>query len=82
MCVDNSSRYGETFTRNQIRSHVAVAFYRAAKMRTDSVQAGMAFPDNEHHREFVAAIEAAIRGLGIAVFWVGPDCSVITGATR
>lgn len=71
-----SSRHGKPFTRNQVRSHVAVALYRAAKMRTDTVRASMAFPDNEHHREMVSAIDRAVRDLGIAVFWVSADGSV------
>lgn len=72
-----SSRHGQPFTRNQVRSHVAVAFYRAAKMRTSSTKAGMAFPDNEHHREMVADIQDALDDLEIVVFWVNSAGSVV-----
>ena len=71
-----SSRHGEPFTRAQVRGHVAVAFYRAAKMRKKNVRAGMAFPDNEHHREVVAEIQNAVRDLRLCVFWVATDGSV------
>lgn len=72
-----SSRHGKPFTRNQVKSHVAVVFYRAAKMRTDAVVGGLAFPDNEQHREMVAGIGKAIRDLGLIIFWVAADGSVM-----
>ena len=71
-----SSRHGEPFTRAQVRSHVAVAFYLAARMRKKNVRAGMAFPDNEHHREMLAEIQSAVRDLRLRVFWVAGDGSV------
>ena len=71
-----SSRHGKPFTRAQVRSHVAVAFYRAAKMRKKNVRAGMAFPDNDHHREMLAEIRNAVRDLRLCVLWVAADGSV------
>ncbi len=71
-----SARHGQPFTRNQVKSHVAVAFYRAARMRTDEVAVGMAFPDNEHHREMVSTIADSVQHLGITVFWVSDSGAV------
>lgn len=76
-----SSRYGCPFTRSQVLVHVGLAFYRAAVMLQQAIptarrRTGIALPDNAHHRERVAAIEGALRQLGIAVFWVRPDRSV------
>jgi len=76
-----SSRHGRAFTRSQVLVHVGQAFYRAAAMLQQAIlttrrRAGIALPDNAHHRERVAGIEEALRQLGIAVFWVRPDRSV------
>lgn len=76
----HTNRYGQVFTSNQVGKHVAVAFYRAAKMRAANVQAGMAFPDNAHHREMVAAIQGALDDLGISVYWVNADGVVKYGS--
>ena len=76
-----SSGYGRAFKSSQVLVHVGAAFYRAARMLQQAIpttrrRAGIALPDNAHHRERVAAIEGALRQLGIAVFWVRPDRSV------
>lgn len=72
-----SKRYGEPFTRNQVKDHVAKAFYRAAKMRqnrgNDHVRVGVAFPKNADHEEMVSEIENALSDLGIEVLWVDRD---------
>lgn len=71
-----SKRFGKPFSRSQVLDHVAMAFYRAAKMRGDGVRVAMAFPDNQQHREMVAEIRQAVRDLKIAVFWVAGNGSV------
>ena len=73
---ETSNRYGKLFTRSQVHDHVAMAFYRAAKMRRDNVRVGMAFPDNQHHRDMVNEICDAIRDLGVGLYWVSADGSV------
>ncbi|SDL43639.1 hypothetical protein [Tessaracoccus oleiagri] len=72
-----TKRYGSLFTRNQVRSHVSVAIHRALRVWSGGeAQAGLAFPDNQHHREMVSHVLPALRRLGIAVFWVADDLSV------
>jgi hypothetical protein len=68
---------GLPFTRNQVRTHVAVAFYTAAKLLREPPpvsrerrRVAIALPDNQHHAEFILAIADPLRDLGIAVFWV------------
>jgi Holliday junction resolvase-like predicted endonuclease len=77
----HTKRYGDVFTRGQVEKHVAYALYRAAKMRSPKVRAGMAFPDNAHHREMVAAIQGALDDLGIGVYWVNAEGVVSYGST-
>lgn len=70
-------RYGQPFTRNQVRSHVSVALHRALRVWSDGrAKAGLAFPDNKHHREMVSHVLPALHQLGIAVFWISDDLSV------
>ena len=77
---ESSKRYGEPFTRNQVKDHVAKAFYRAAKMRQkrngSEIKVGVAFPKNEDHKEMVGEIENAMSDLGIEVFWVDGETQV------
>ena len=77
----NSSRYGKPFKRSQVLVHVGQAFYRAASMLQETsvkkgLRVGVALPHNAHHLERVAAIDAALRKLGVIVFWVHPDRNV------
>lgn len=65
------------FTRNQVRTHVAVAFYTAAKLLREPPpvsgqrrRVAIALPDNQHHAEFILAISKPLTSLGIGVFWV------------
>lgn len=77
---ESSKRYGEPFTRNQVKDHVAKAFYRAAKMRENrggsETKVGVAFPKNEDHKEMVGEIESALSDLEIEVFWVDGETQV------
>lgn len=72
-----TKRYGDPFDRGQVRSHVSVAIHRALRVWSEGrAKAGLAFPDNNHHREMVSHVLPALRQLGIAVFWVADDLSV------
>ncbi len=70
-----SARYGKPFNRNQVLSHVSRAFYRAATMRQKDTpdewrRVAIALPANALHKEYIAAIQAALARLEIALFWV------------
>ena len=70
-----SARYDQPFNRNQVLSHVSRAFYRAAAMQQQGApgalrRVGIALPDNALHKQRVAAIQAALDRLEIAIFWV------------
>ena len=76
-----TSRHGKPFTRNQCRTHIAVALFTAARTR-DRVKGrtrelvAIALPDVETNRELIASVRASIRLLGIGIFWVSPAKSV------
>jgi Holliday junction resolvase len=74
---DSTKRYGNTFKREQVLTHVAAAFYRAAAMAQENdCLIGMAFPENEHHRIYVGRIQKKLSELGFLVFWVSPEKTV------
>nr|BFE41056.1 hypothetical protein GCM10017544_20120 [Microbacterium imperiale] len=74
-----TARFGKPFTRNQVRTHVAVAVARAMRATcSDGTSAGLALPDSEYHRVEIERIAPALHKLGIRLFWVSPDHSVKT----
>ncbi|MGW6265780.1 hypothetical protein [Cellulosimicrobium funkei] len=76
---EGTRRFGQAFTRNQVGSHVSVAVCRALRVWSiHEAAAGLAFPDNAHHRSMVAPIQPALTELGITVFWVNIDGQVST----
>lgn len=66
---ESSKRYGEPFTRNQIRDHVVKAFYRSARMRENrggsETKVEVEFLKNEDHKEMVGEIDNALSDLEI-----------------
>lgn len=72
----HTARYGKSFTKNQVKSHVAMAFYRAASMRSESVTVAMAFPDTHFHREMIRKITPELDELRIDCFWVTREGTV------
>lgn len=74
---EGTRRFGQAFTRNQVGSHVSVAVHRALRVWSiGGALAGLAFPDNAHHRSMVAPVLPALTELGITVFWVRADGQV------
>lgn len=72
-----TARFGKSFTRNQVKTHVAVAVVRAMRVVSAGVaRAGLALPGSEFHRVEIDRIAPALCFLGIQVFWVAADCSV------
>ncbi len=83
----NTKRYGQPFGTDQIPDHVAMAFYKAAKVlssrRRDDVEvrAGIALPDTQQHRDCIKDIEPVLCQLGIAVFWTQESGNVQISST-
>ena len=74
---NTSSRFGKPFTRNQVKTHVAVAVVRAMRVSSQGFAfAAVALPASEFHRVEVGRIAVALQLIGIWVFWVAPDHSV------
>ncbi|MFG6444728.1 hypothetical protein ACFXQA_05585 [Microbacterium sp. P07] len=73
----STARYGEPFTRGQVRTHVAVAVARAMRVASAGAARGaVALPGSEFHRVEIDGISPALRQLGISVFWVARDGAV------
>jgi Holliday junction resolvase-like predicted endonuclease len=79
---EGTSNYGNSFTPNQTKTHVSVAFYYAAMLRqkhaSKSAQVALAFPDDHAHRLLVDNIASALQTLDILVFFVDSTCRVTT----
>lgn len=78
----NSYQFGRPFESSAVRVHVAEAVFKSLQVldpQTYSdgpVRAGIALPDNEHHRRLINSVCRGLMALGIAVFWVAGDGSV------
>jgi hypothetical protein len=73
----HTARFGKTFKRNQVKDHIANAFFRVAYIRESKKSlVGIALPDNLDHREMISRIENTIDDLGIILFWVSEDLQV------
>lgn len=68
-----SRRYGLPFSAGQIGQHVARAVYRALCDRGPGCRGGIALPDTDNHRKYVAAMHGHV---GITVYWVDQDSNV------
>jgi hypothetical protein len=82
----SSKRFGKPFNKAQVRTHVAMAFYKAAEAlsRKDEnieVRAGIALPDNSDHRDAVQKIISILHRLDIAIFWVRENGRVYIDST-
>lgn len=75
---DYTERYGKPFNGGQVKSHVSVAFYYAARLqeRHPGDDVALALPDDERHRAAVKAIGTALTKLGVGVYFVADDGSV------
>ena len=78
----DTKRFGLSFTRNQAKTHIAVALYWAAKQRqkhgTEAAEIALAFPDDGLHPELVDEISKSIRNIGIIVYFVDAGQNVRT----
>lgn len=72
-----SNRFGFAFDSTQVTSHVAMATFKALQVVSKGVQAGIALPDERLHRRTLGAIQPALSGLGISVFWVDRHVAVV-----
>ena len=70
-----TARYEKGFDNNQLRIHVARAFYATAKLRCQhqcpNTRVAMALPDTGASRDAVRLIETALSKLDICILWVG-----------
>jgi hypothetical protein len=68
---EGTRRYGQSFNLGQVKTHVAMAVLRAlGVVSAGAAWAGVAFPDNAHHRAVVGKAAAALHAVGVGVYWV------------
>jgi hypothetical protein len=76
-----SARFGKPFNNAQVRDHVANAFYTGACLCAEHRRVGdtvaLAFPDNALHRKHVGPIKPVLDSLGITVYSVRKDRTVV-----
>jgi hypothetical protein len=80
-----SNRYGREFSSSQVFTHVAKAFFTAAKLfsqnQPSKTLVAIAFPDTPRHRSQVQAASAAFARLGITV-WLVEDSGQVKDAVQ
>lgn len=73
----HTARYGQSFTGNQVSTHVGVAVLRSLRVVSEGTStAAIAFPDNSAHRRQVDRVAVALAKVGVIVYWVAQDGSV------
>jgi hypothetical protein len=78
----SSSRFGHSFTRGNVSTHVGEAVLKALRViAADRALAAIAFPDNRDHHAEVDLIRRALQRIGIIVFWVRENGTVQTEGT-
>ena len=67
-----SVRFGKAFSKNQVKTHVAVAILAAMKQKEldKSCDVAIALPNNENHVELINSIKASLKKADIKVFIV------------
>jgi hypothetical protein len=66
------------FSRNQVKTHLAVAVLKAINMKRENINAtvGIAHPDTDRIREFVDPIIPFLKKLSIKHYWVSANGNV------
>lgn len=69
--MPHSRKYGLPFSRNQVKTHIAVAVLRSlGVVSVGAATAALALPDDALHRREIERVAPALSKLGIGVFWV------------
>ena len=73
----SSRRFGQPFTSNQKRDHVAVAVLTALQVVSRGGHlAAIAFPDDPDHVQLIETIRPALATAGVCVFLIAGERSV------
>ena len=72
-----TNRYGQEFSSDQKRAHVAVALFKAATVfSAGQYRPGIAVPSDDRHLTLIQAVGPALDALHVAVFRVDDDRTV------
>jgi hypothetical protein len=73
----HTARYGQPFTRAQVRVHVGEAVLKALRVvAAGTALAAIAFPDTPLHRSEAGSVESVLHQLGITVYWIAENGTV------
>ena len=78
-----SNCFGQEFNASQVRTHISVAMYKACEVLslltegTDTIQSGIALPNDKNHVKAVDKIRSSLAKLGIYLFLVNNDRTVL-----
>lgn len=75
--VATSNRYGKPFNAGQVTISVGQAVFKALQVLEAGDRAGIALPDTLAFRAKVQSVSKSVERLGLAIFWVSEDNSVI-----
>lgn len=74
---EGTRRYGQSFNRGQVKTHIGVAVLRALGVASDRrALSAVAFPADPNHRDVAGRILPALAAAGVGVFWVNDDHDV------
>lgn len=70
-----SNRSGQSFSTNQVKNHIATAILKAMETMTEQENCliGLAFPNNQVHRQRLEKSRCALQKLGLIVYLVSTD---------
>ena len=76
--LENSARYGKTYTKSQVFDRVAKGFYTVTKIREKNRNStvALAVPKTDWFEEYLGSIRKSLSALGIKVLLVSEKKSV------
>jgi hypothetical protein len=70
----DTSKKGQPFDRNQVKTHVSVALLKIMQLKEEymskpNIIFGIALPYEKNHIEIVGSIQSSLKELKIIIFW-------------
>lgn len=74
---EGTKRYGKSFNRGQVKTHVGMAVLRALGVAGEGTAlAAIALPDDAVHRDVAGRAAPALAKAEVGIFWVSTDLGV------
>jgi Restriction endonuclease len=75
----NTKRFGKSFNKNQVRTHISVAMtkcFQTLQKSPDNCVVGIALPKDENHFSIIKSIEKPLRKTELKIYLVNKDGTV------